>query len=117
MGKFDEAKRRMTEEERVISLTVERHKWETEGQSIFGKVKAIHDFQSEAFDKIQKEYIIDTGDNLISVFLNDTVDRQLSGFNILGNYVLIKYLGKIDISNGKKFKKFDIKMIEDKEVN
>ncbi len=114
---FKKLKEQMENNDKTVSLTVNRWKWDTAGQSVFGKVKAINDYHSETYDKIQKEYIIDTGEGLISVFLNDTVDRQLSNFKLLDSFVLIKYQGKEDLANGKKFKKFDIKMLESEEVN
>lgn len=117
MAKYDKIKEQLQNDQNTVSLTVNRFKWDEAGQSIFGKVKAINDFHSETYDKIQKEYIIDTGDGLFSVFLNDTVDRQLSNFKILDSFVLIKYQGKEDLQNGKKFKKFDIKMLTNEEVN
>ncbi len=117
MAKYDHVKEQLQNDQNTVSLTVNRWKWDTAGQSVFGIVKAINDFYSETYDKIQKEYIIDTGEVLLSVFLNDTVDRQLSNFKLLNSFVLIKYLGKEDLASGKKFKKFDIKMLENEEVN
>lgn len=117
MAKYDQIKEQLQNDDNTESLTVNRFKWEEAGQSVFGKVKAINDFHSDQYDKIQKEYIIDTGEGLLSVFLNDTVDRQLSNFKLLDSFIQIKYLGKEDLQSGKKFKKFDIKMLKNKEVN
>lgn len=118
MGKYASYKEQFENNKVGQNLSVAQHKWETEGDILIGKLIGIQDHVSTKYgQKIQKKYIMETDDGNKSFFLNESNDATLSNFDVMNKVLYIKYLGKEDIGGDKKFKMFDIQMLDVEEEN
>lgn len=98
------------EKGKVDLVTMEIHSWDEEGQVLIGKVKAIQPFTGGSFDTEVNQYIIDTGDRMVSTVLGSSTDKQLAKVDLQGRLVKIIYRGKKQLDDGRQVNNFEVRV-------
>lgn len=98
------------EKGKVDLVTMTIHSWDEEGQSLIGVVKAIQPFTGGSFDTEVNQYIIDTGEDIVSTVLGSSTDKQLAKIDIQGRMVRITYKGKKNLDDGRQVNNFRVEV-------
>lgn len=90
-------------------LMVDIFTWKEPGQELVGKVLEVKPFEGGKFDSTCMKYIMETDDGMITTILGAAADKQFEGKDVTGKVLWITYKGKVDLDNGKKCNRYDIR--------
>ncbi|MBA7555402.1 hypothetical protein ES705_48064 [subsurface metagenome] len=93
---------------KVTRLTRQIWTWEEEGQSLLGTVLKIEPFSEGQFDTEVNSYIIETEGGIVTTVLGSATDKQLSKIDPVGSNILIEYLGKKALKDGRSVNLFNV---------
>jgi hypothetical protein len=97
------------------TVSMKSVKFEKKGDSIVGKCIGVSESISSKFGQNQKEYVIENDTGLHNMFLNQNADKALATGNILGHFIYVEYQGKINLTDGRTFKQFELVLLPDQE--
>ena len=92
-------------------LKPEFKKWEKEGDSIIGRLKAIVRLEGAMGGAGYNHYIFDTDDGMIKFPLSGYNDTEIGTQLRIDHIYYIEYKGKQELAGGREMKVFDAKEV------
>ncbi len=89
-------------------ITSEIHSWEHEGDTLVGTIMEILPFTLGKFDTEVNQYLLDTGDSIVSTVLGSATDKAIAGKVKPGVRVKIIYGGKKSLADGRSVNSFKV---------
>ena len=91
------------------------YRWESQGDSLIGRLVRIEPFKYGKFSEQVNSYLIDTDDGMISTVCGKSVDGLLSESDV-GKLVCITYNGKVRLQNGRTMNDFSVQVAHTSEI-
>lgn len=110
---YSNAYKQAKEKGKVNTATFQIHSWQSDGDTLIGRVKSIKPFEGGKFETPVNQYLIETDEGLRSTILGSWTDTQLESTSIAGKVVCIVFTGRKDLEDGRKVNIFDIEILEE----
>ena len=104
---FEAAVKRGQTEELVTAIK----KWESEGDSLIGRLEAITEFTSSDYETPCKCYTFSTDEGLVTCVLGAVGDKVLNNDNNLGSVFAIIFKGQGETTKGQRYNVFSIQRV------
>jgi len=91
-------------------LSVEIISWDSEGQTVIGKLIDIEIFQGDKEKGDCNAYILEADRGLVSFILGSATDKRLQDLEV-GNIMKVVYRGQKEIKGGNRVNLFNIMVI------
>lgn len=101
-GLYDQAKKEKT----TRQLTAEYRKFEKKGDSVLGRLVGVLAVQSTMGGGEYNQYLFETDEGLVKFALGRSGDGEIGVVFEKGKVYYIEFLGKEDISGGRRVNKF-----------
>ncbi len=108
MATYKEAAAKAQKEGTAKKVDIQVHKWEKEGDTLIGRIKAVNEKESDTFDGTYNQYLIETDEGMVATIFGAAVDMLFSTESPVGKVYMFTWQGKRALDKGRTMNVFTV---------